>query len=394
MNLIKSYFLSFLFLLVFCMQTENVFALNTDSGPVFFIGEDIIHPKGMVISVNEISKKPFYGGLGNSVPKEDLIINITLLNNGYEDQTVNVNSDFSLDMGEHHYLPLEDEFSRVKVEEVVIGANTQSRIDLTFRVVEGEKATPELLFTFLGSVVRIVCDEQLGKIVTNSDGYASSKEEVAKAAKLLIDAGRLSAAKGLCEGVLMRYPNDSQILLLMAKIYSEAGDNEQTAFYIRKIETAKMSNAEEAEEVANMALGIDYSDVAIKVLEPFYSSGLLNEDQQFLLARAYYYENQLKPSTDIISYLIGNGYNNYKAFFTMGNIYNKKYDYEQAVAYWEKAVEFNPEYSEALFNLGVGYYKLGNVSKARDYWRKVIKSNPDHRTLSVAKTALDETKDD
>ena len=57
-------------------------AIDTSSGPVFFIGEDIIHPQGLVVAVNEISRKPYTEGLGNSLPKEDLILNLTLMNNG------------------------------------------------------------------------------------------------------------------------------------------------------------------------------------------------------------------------------------------------------------------------------------------------------------------------
>jgi tetratricopeptide (TPR) repeat protein len=77
----------------------------------------------------------------------------------------------------------------------------------------------------------------------------------------------------------------------------------------------------------------------------------------------------------------------------MGNILNKAMDYEQAVYYWEKAVEGDPEYSEALFNISVGYYKLGNVNKAREYWNRVVSSNPDSSTLSAAEEALHETDD-
>ena len=75
----------------------------------------------------------------------------------------------------------------------------------------------------------------------------------------------------------------------------------------------------------------------------------------------------------------------------MGNIYNKSMDYEQAIYYWEKAVEGDPECSEALFNIGVGYYKLGDLNKARNYWYKVLQSNPDSATMSAAEDALRET---
>ena len=368
-------------------------AIDTSSGPVFFIGEDIIHPKGMVISVNEISRKPYTEGLGNSMPKEDLTLNLTLLNNGYNDLSVNLMEDFSLDMGMHLYKPLPDEYSRVKVDNITVGAGTQSRINLKFRISAEEKSAPELIFNFDYTNVRIICDEQLGKIVSEGSVSFASKEDIAKAAKILVDAGRLTAAKGLCEAVLIRNPNDCQFLLLMAKIYSAVEDDEQTAFYLRKIDVTKMSGADEAEEAAIMANSIGYSEVAVSILSAFDNSGLLNDNQKALLARSYYYENELQPAINILNRLFASGYSKPIAYFTMGNILNKAMDYEQAVYYWEKAVEGDPEYSEALFNIGVGYYKLGNVAKARDYWNRVVSSNPDSSTLSAAQDALRETED-
>lgn len=368
-------------------------AIDTSSGPVFFIGEDIIHPKGLVISVNEITRKPHTEGLGISTPKENLTLNLTLLNNGYNDLSVNLMEDFSLDMGMHLYKPLADEYSRVKVDNITVGAGTQSRINLTFRISSEEKSAPELIFNFDNSNLRIVCDEQLGKIVSEGSVSFGSKEDIAKAAKILVEAGRLTAAKGLCEAVLIRNPNDCQFLLLMAKIYSTVEEDDQTAFYLRKIDVTKMSSADEAEEAANLANSIGYSEVAVSILSAFDNAGLLNDNQKALLARSYYYENELQTAVNILNRLFASGYSKPGAYFTMGNILNKSRDYEQAVYYWQKAVEGDPEYSEALFNIGVGYYKLGDIDKARDYWNKVISSSPDTTTLKAAQEALHGTDD-
>ena len=380
-----------LILFIFLFQSVLCFAINTDSGPVFFIGEDIIHPVGLVLSVNEIKRTAVTSGLGvgKKAKKEDLIINITLLNNGGNSLNINM-SDFSLDLGIHHYEIFQDESARFKNDSFTLGANTQSRIDLTFRVNCDEQETPELLFNFEDSLLRVICDEELGKIVSDSDLANTSIENITKAAKILAEAQRLTAAKGLCESVLMRYPDNGKCLLIMAKIYDSVGDQRLTSFYINKIDVTKMSGPDDAEEVAIIANNLGYSDIALNILVSFDAAGLLNNDQKALLARTYYYENQLQESLDILNKLFQSGYSDSKAYFTMGNVYNKKYDYETAISYWEKALELYPEYSEALFNIGVGYYKLGNSDKARSYWEKVIYSNPDSKTLFAAKMALKE----
>ena len=386
------------FILLFLLFLNPVFgggigSMPIETGPVFFMGEDIIHPQGIVLCVNEITRKPYTEGLGISNPKEDLNLNLTIVNNGSRDQTISLLRDFSLNLGIHHYLPLGNEYTRVKEDNVTVGAGTQTRIDLSFRINSGEDDTPELLFRFDNTYVKIICDEQLGKIVSEGSVSFASKDDVAKAAKILVDAGRLTAAKGLCESILTKNPNDSKFLLLMAKIYNTVEEDEQTAFYLRKIDVTKMSGADEAEDAAIMANSIGYSEVAVSILTSFDNAGLLNDDQKALLARSYYYENQLQTAVNILNRLFASGYSKPSAYFTMGNILNKAYDYEQAIYYWEKAVEGDPEHSEALFNIGVGYYKLGNVDKARFYWNKVIGSNPESKTLAAAEEALHGTED-
>ena len=360
------------------------------------MGEDLIHPAGLVISVNEISRKTVIGGgsalgIGKKAPKEDLIINLTLVNNGSDEITINL-SDFSLNLGVHRYDIFQDESNRVNNDSFTLGANTQSRIDLTFRVNKGDQDTPELLFNFNDSFARIICDEQLGRIISETDLNSFPLENIAKAAKILMEAERLTAAKGLCESVLLRYPNNSTFLLLMAKIYNYVGDDELTSFYLKKIDVTKMSGADEAEEAAIMANSIGYSEIALTILASYDAAGLLNNEQKALLAKTYYYEDQLNVAMDILNRLFESGYQDSNAYFTMGNIYNKKRDNQTAIYYWEKALDESPDFSEALYNIGVGYYKIGEEEKARKYWLKVLDSNPDSKTYSAATAALNETE--
>ena len=110
------------------------------------------------------------------------------------------------------------------------------------------------------------------------------------------------------------------------------------------------------------------------------------------MARAYYYEDMVDDASHILTNLINNGYNDKTAYFTLGNAYNKQKDYKTAIYYWEKAVELDPTYPEALFNIGVGYLYLNDLPKARTYWDKVLQSNPDSVTLRAAEEALKGTE--
>ena len=367
------------------------FSYSSDAGPVFFIGEDIVHPQGAVLAVNEINQRSYSGGLGLSGEKQELMLNLTLVNNSNRDLEIDIENDFSLDIGAHHYKPVLKEGSLLSERTVTVFSGVQSRIDLLFRVDIKEKKAPELIFNLNNSEIRVVCDKKLGRIIT--EGYVSADvEDIARTAKLLIDAGRLTPAKNLCDYVLARDSSDTRFLLLMAKVYSKIEDDEEMAYYLNKIDVTKINGPEEAEEAAKMAISIGYSEVALNILTAFDNAGLLNDSQKALKGRAYYYEGKYKEAENTFLKLFNSGYKDSSAFFAMGNVYNRLNDNNRALYYWERALDDDPEYSEALFNIGVGYLNSGDITRAREYWNRVIRSNPDSETLAAAEEALKGTE--
>lgn len=377
---------------ILCLLPISSMAYTKDAGPVFFIGEDIIHPQGVILSVNEISRNSFSGGLGLSGQKEELRLNLTLVNNSSRDLEIIIEDDFALDIGTHHYKPIIDDSNGFVNPTITVVGGAQSRLDLLFRVDIKEKGAPELLFDLGSSEIRIVCDKELGKIITEGNVSAYDTDDIAKAAKLLIDAGRLTPAKNLCESVLARNGKDSRFLLLMAKIYNKIEEDEEIAYYLGKIDVTRMSGPDEAEEVAKMAVSIGYSNIALDILMAFDAAGLLNDRQKALKGRAYYYEGKYKEAETTFLGLFNSGFRDSEAFFALGNVYNKMHDNEKAIYYWERALDDDPEYSEALFNIGVGYLNSGDITKARDYWNRVLRSNPDSTTLTAAEEALKGTE--
>ncbi len=363
----------------------------TADGPVFFMGEDIIHPEGMVITVNEITRTPYHGGLGATAQKEDVKINLTLMNSGRASQQIDLLADFRLTIGEHLYSQIPEELP-AKQNEIMINAGTQSRIDLTFRVEHGNKEVPDLNFNMNGSLLRIICDPKLGEIVAGTEIDPTDIPNITRAANILIEAGRFTAAKSLLELALVKSPDNSSLLLLMAKLINQIDGEEKAAYYLRKIDVTRMSGSEEATEAAKTAIRIGYSNIAVNILASYEAAGLLDDDQKALMARAYYYEDMVDDASHILTNLINNGYNDKTAYFTLGNVYNKQKDYKTAIYYWEKAVELDPTYPEALFNIGVGYLYLNDLPKARIYWEKVLQSNPDSVTLRAAEEALKGTE--
>ncbi len=53
-----------------------------------------------------------------------------------------------------------------------------------------------------------------------------------------------------------------------------------------------------------------------------------------------------------------------------------KGDYKEAIVFLKKAIELNPEFSEAYYNLGVSYERLGNHKDAIEMLKKTIDLSP------------------
>ena len=66
-----------------------------------------------------------------------------------------------------------------------------------------------------------------------------------------------------------------------------------------------------------------------------------------------------------------------EAYFTMGNEYRKKGNYDKAIECLEKAVEINPNLAKAYSNMELVYEALGNQDKATECFQKakMIRNN-------------------
>ena len=55
-----------------------------------------------------------------------------------------------------------------------------------------------------------------------------------------------------------------------------------------------------------------------------------------------------------------------------------KSEYKEAIEFLKKAIELNPEFSEAYYNLGISYERLGKHKDAIEMLKKTIELSPDN----------------
>ncbi|RMF54915.1 MAG: tetratricopeptide repeat protein, partial [Calditrichaeota bacterium] len=106
---------------------------------------------------------------------------------------------------------------------------------------------------------------------------------------------------------------------------------------------------------------------------------LLNNFSYSLAERGIRLEEALEMANRALELEPNNG-----AFLdTVGWIYFKLGDYQQALYYIKRAVEHREGSAEVLEHLGDVYYQLGEQEKAQEYWQKAYEKDPDNKALKA-----------
>jgi tetratricopeptide (TPR) repeat protein len=355
------------------------------------MGEDIHHPDGVIITVNEIKRKPFKGGLGGRGKQDEIRVNLTLVNSGLMTHRIDPMKDFTLELS-RGFLSSKDPAERSTRREFNIFPSTQSRVNLFFKVPAADKAEPVLVFRLETSEVKILCSNELSKLAVAEGQQELSIEEAIKLARFYIDSYRYSEAEKIIDSALQSDPGNNSLWMLLAAVYEGYGNYDYASDCLNRVNAASIDTFAEAQSVANQAFKLGHYSFVIAVLEPWESMNRLKEENRVKLARSYYYEAEYRRAERILTDLEHNGSENALAYFTLGNLKDKINDQAAAIEYWEKAISVNPDYPEAYYNIGVAYYKQNSIEKARDYWRKVLGLNPDSDIMRAAEDALNSTE--
>lgn len=75
--------------------------------------------------------------------------------------------------------------------------------------------------------------------------------------------------------------------------------------------------------------------------------------------------------------LIELGEHSPELYYNAGLICQKRGQTEDAVSYYQKALQENPEFAEALLNLGHALMAMGKEEEARSFWRRAMREKPE-----------------
>lgn len=385
--------------MIFCKPQKNatcillfllaLVAASVSADATFLMGEDVVHPTGLVLSANSIERRPFASGLGVA-RQDEVFINMTFVNTGVKTYRIDPLKDFSLEL-DNAFAPTLDREQKATRDSFNVFPATQSRVDLYFKVDSGQTDAPILRFSLEGSEVSILCDPELQQLLQKSNESTLRTEEAVKIGKVLVGSMRYTLAENILRRAVAADPTNNQLLMLMASVEDANYNRDNAAHYLRMVNPATIADRAEAVAIARLAVNLGFYDLAVSVLSPFDMVGRLEAGERLLLARASYYENDLATAMRILDALIREGSKDSMVYFTYANLFDRQGNIDRAIEFWEKAIELSPDHTEAHFNLGVGYYKLEQIDKARSCWQKVLLLKPDSETLRAAEEALRST---
>jgi len=351
------------------------------------MGEDITGPEGLVISVNQIQRKPYSGGLSATRKLEQVQIQLTFVNAGKNDFQIDPLNDFTLNLSQTYPAVTEKGIDCLD-KPFHVNPGTQSRGTLFFKVnADDTILTPKLVFKQGVVPLAIVCDEELCDILDKSKTKTLDIDSALKLSKFFIAYERYDEAKKILSPLVDRY-SDPRLNIQMASIEKNFGNQDKAAEYISRIKVDSTLDKDDALSLARQAFDLDQYAICMKVLEPMANQGRLTDKDLIFLARCYYFSGDYDRSGKLLNELQMRGFNDKNLYFTLGSLCEKKKDWKMAISWWEKAYDMDPKYYQALYNIGVAYYKLEDNSKAAEAWRKVLTLSPDAETRDVAEEAL------
>ncbi|MCQ2958173.1 MAG: tetratricopeptide repeat protein [Candidatus Gastranaerophilales bacterium] len=96
-------------------------------------------------------------------------------------------------------------------------------------------------------------------------------------------------------------------------------------------------------------------------------------------ANCYESLGDIRSAVLLLESLNKQNYNNYSAFYNLGNIYLKAEIYKNAIESYKLATRMNTRFAPAFYNLGIAYYKTNDVNKALFNFEKAMRLNPSNK---------------
>ena len=195
------------------------------------------------------------------------------------------------------------------------------------------------------------------------------KDSYYKLGHLYQELGQAQKAVMAYSQIIRSNPSDEDGYLNLIKTYSEIIKEEPQNLIYRK---ARESVLEAYADLINSKGSNSVS---------FFNMGVVHNEIGDPLSAIRYYQRALEINPNYCD-----------ALYNLGNTYEQIGYVKEAISSYEKVVELSPRYADAYLNLGVIYSSLGQKQKAESFFQKVVAVDPHNSTAYFNLGFIFETK--
>ncbi|MCL1850308.1 MAG: tetratricopeptide repeat protein [Bacteroidetes bacterium] len=231
--------------------------------------------------------------------------------------------------------------------------------------------------------------EEMLKKAIDIDNY---NEAYLKLAELYLYQYMYYECEETLETAIRLQNHNPKAYLTKAFLLKEKGD---TVGYLRMMQL--VIDQDPKEVIAYTALAEFFQKKLNPLAVSYYKNALeITPNDKILnynLAKLYQDLGELELAKEQYNNMISIDPRSYPAYNNLGYIaFNYEDNYEEAVRYYSKAIEINPDYDQAWCNRGLAYEYMDEYEKAREDYLQCLKINPNYENAIRCLNHIDAVK--
>ncbi len=197
-------------------------------------------------------------------------------------------------------------------------------------------------------------------------------------AALLVSATEYNSAKTICNNLLTREPENTDVIELAATIAKAQGNTAE-----RNKQLKVLLGLDAYNPAANIALAEDaFSKKNYKQSRQYYQKALVrepkNQDALFGVGQTSYYLEDDKRATSTFKQILKDDPYYAPAYSYLGKLAAADNEFKVASDYIKKAIALEPDNYDYVMDYGMYERDLGHYAEAEKAWTKAIQIQPDY----------------
>ena len=272
-------------------------------------------------------------------------------------------------------------------------ANTVTRFNLIRAyLAAGRKAEGLKMATELSAQNKddVQLHSTLGVLLASAKEYRAAQLELEKANALqpetfeilynlgqtYLRAGEYAKAEPILNRALKLKPDSPEALYLLAQVYSEQTRAVDALDLLVRAHKLAPQNSDIIFLLARVSMSQNYYEDAIPLLESGLKVAPQRADLHAALGESYFMSGKAEKAIDEFKKLIELD-PSARSYAFMGLSYRHLGRFDEARKYFQEGLKLDPHNASCLFNMGFIEERQGNHAAAEDLFQKVLQQNPD-----------------